>query len=189
MRIAAAFVHQRAAHLQFIFEQPDEFDVSLYELSAITDIRPIVLKTLLTYLELEGYLQEGTPVYETYQFKALAPSKEILSHFEGERQQFLKDVFRQAKPGRIWFSIELQAAADALRQPRERIVKALRTLLPKKFPGATFSFLPADIVSQILNFGLPAAINVQFSGPQMEKNAAHSGLSPRLLRKLPLADA
>src|SRR6202042_1385383 len=45
--------------------------------------------------------------------------------------------------------------------PTAGFVKALRTALPRKFPGTTFSFLPADIVSQILNFGLPAPIDVQ----------------------------
>src|ERR1700734_3140456 len=40
--------------------------------------------------------------------------------------------------------------------PTDTYIKTLRTLLPQKFPGTAFSFLPADIVSQILNFGLPA---------------------------------
>ena len=40
--------------------------------------------------------------------------------------------------------------------PTAGYVKDLRTVLPEKFTGATFTFLPADIVSQILNFGLPA---------------------------------
>src|SRR4029077_4784841 len=39
--------------------------------------------------------------------------------------------------------------------PTASYVKSLRTLLPRKFPGTTFTFLPADIVTQILNFGLP----------------------------------
>src|ERR1700726_911905 len=45
--------------------------------------------------------------------------------------------------------------------PTPDYIQALRPVLPHKFPGATFSFLPADIVSQILNFGLPASIDVQ----------------------------
>ncbi len=38
-------------------------------------------------------------------------------------------------------------------------------MLPRDFPGSTFAFLPADIVSQILNFGAPAPIDVQVAGP------------------------
>jgi multidrug efflux pump subunit AcrB len=43
-------------------------------------------------------------------------------------------------------------------------VRKLRASLPGEFPGVTFSFLPADITSQILNLGLPAAIDVQVVG-------------------------
>ncbi len=49
--------------------------------------------------------------------------------------------------------------------PTADYVKTLRTVLPQSFPGSTFSFLPADIVSQILNFGSPAPIDVQVAGP------------------------
>ena len=62
---------------------------------------------------------------------------------------------------------------------------------PREFPGTTFYFLPADIVTQILNFGLPAPIDVQFEGTDMHGNrkvadsmlAADSpGSRPRRLR-------
>ena len=43
-------------------------------------------------------------------------------------------------------------------------VRYLRALLPQRFPGATFYFLPADIVTQILDFGLPSPIDVQVEG-------------------------
>ncbi len=53
-------------------------------------------------------------------------------------------------------------------------VRAMREVLPRKFPGVTFAFLPADIVSQILNFGLPAPIDVQIVGPNIEANHAYA---------------
>ena len=46
--------------------------------------------------------------------------------------------------------------------------KALRERLPRAFPGSTFSFLPADIISQILNFGAPAPIDLQVTGPNRD---------------------
>ena len=49
----------------------------------------------------------------------------------------------------------------------------LRAELPKRFPGIEFFFQPADIVTQILNFGLPAAIDVQFTGNE------HGAATPR----------
>jgi CzcA family heavy metal efflux pump len=58
--------------------------------------------------------------------------------------------------------------------PTAGFVKQLRTLLPQKFTGSTFAFLPADIVSQILNFGLPAPIDVQITGPDREASYAYA---------------
>ena len=49
-------------------------------------------------------------------------------------------------------------------RPTAEYVAALRQNLPRDFPGVTFYFLPSDIVTQILNFGLPAPIDVQFEG-------------------------
>ena len=48
--------------------------------------------------------------------------------------------------------------------PTANFVRDLRKSLPRQFPDATFSFLPADIVTQILNFGLPSPIDVQIEG-------------------------
>ena len=49
-------------------------------------------------------------------------------------------------------------------EPTTRWMKTLRETLPREYPGVTFFFQPADIVSQILNFGLPAPIDVQVTG-------------------------
>jgi CzcA family heavy metal efflux pump len=67
--------------------------------------------------------------------------------------------------------------------PTDAFIKQLRTVLPKKFPGTTFSFLPADIVSQILNFGLPAPINLQVTGNNEKANYAYA---TDLLKKIRL---
>jgi len=66
-------------------------------------------------------------------------------------------------------------------RPTETLVALLRRELPKRFPGVEFFFQPADIVTQILNFGLPAAIDVQFSGNDLEGNAA---LAAKLVKKV-----
>jgi multidrug efflux pump subunit AcrB len=54
--------------------------------------------------------------------------------------------------------------------PTEEYVEKLRRVLPDEFPGVTMYFLPADMVSQILNFGLPAPIDIQVLGPALEQN-------------------
>ena len=55
-------------------------------------------------------------------------------------------------------------------RPTAEYVAELRKNLPRAFPGVTFYFLPSDIVSQILNFGLPAPIDVQFEGSDIAGN-------------------
>ena len=55
-------------------------------------------------------------------------------------------------------------------RPTADYVRALRQKLPEEFPGVTFYFLPADIVTQIINFGLPAPIDVQIEGADVQGN-------------------
>jgi multidrug efflux pump subunit AcrB len=74
-------------------------------------------------------------------------------------------------------------------RPTAQYVRELRTRLPQLYPGSTFSFLPADIISQILNFGAPAPIDVQVSGPNREQNAAYAADLLARLKLIPgLAD-
>jgi multidrug efflux pump subunit AcrB len=69
--------------------------------------------------------------------------------------------------------------------PTAAYVKQLRTLLPQAFPGTTFAFLPADIVAQILNFGLPAPIDLQVIGNKQEANYAYATDLLKRIRKVP----
>ena len=69
--------------------------------------------------------------------------------------------------------------------PTAAYIKRLRTILPQKFPGTTFSFLPADIVSQILNFGLPAPIDVQVVGNNQKANYAYATDLLKRIRMVP----
>lgn len=105
---------------------------SLYELSARHDIRQLVVRTMLTYLELDGYLRAGTPIYTSYQFKPLMSSEEMLERFNPERQRFLRDLFRQAKKARVWFNLDVDQASRTLRTPRERLIRALDYLEEQK---------------------------------------------------------
>jgi multidrug efflux pump subunit AcrB len=65
--------------------------------------------------------------------------------------------------------------------PTANYVRELREKLPRLFPGATFYFLPADITTQILNFGLPAPIDVQLEGNDIE---ASKQVADKLLAQL-----
>jgi len=69
--------------------------------------------------------------------------------------------------------------------PTDHYVEELRSILPRRFPGATFSFLPADIVSQILNFGLPAPIDLQIIGKDQAANYAYATELLKRIRRVP----
>jgi ATP-dependent DNA helicase RecQ len=106
----------------------EEFDVSLYELSNRHDLRPLVLRTLLTYLELMGVLRQGTPFYAGYEIRPLLPITEIAAQFQGEPARFVTDLFACAKAGRTWYALNPDEAAAALGQERRRVVRALEYL-------------------------------------------------------------
>jgi ATP-dependent DNA helicase RecQ len=108
-----------------VFAQGEELALNIVELAGEHDVRPLVVSTLLTYLELDGYLESGTPYYANYAFQPLLSSAEILAKFEGERRQFLATVFRQARKAKTWLHLDLDAAARAAGAPRERVVRAM----------------------------------------------------------------
>jgi multidrug efflux pump subunit AcrB len=75
-------------------------------------------------------------------------------------------------------------------RPTSDYVQALREQLPHSFPGMTFAFLPADIVSQILNFGAPAPIDLQVRGADVNANFAYANKLLSRIRRIPgIADA
>ncbi|HUO54268.1 MAG TPA: efflux RND transporter permease subunit [Rhodoblastus sp.] len=70
-------------------------------------------------------------------------------------------------------------------RPSQLYVDTLRRVLPEKFPGVEFFFQPADIVTQILNFGQPAAINVQILGANVHENFARAKKIANEIKKVP----
>jgi multidrug efflux pump subunit AcrB len=70
-------------------------------------------------------------------------------------------------------------------RPTADHVRTLRRVLPKEFPGVTFYFLPADMVTQIINFGLPAPIDVQIDGADVAGNRRVAEEMLNELRRVP----
>jgi len=108
-----------------VLELGDVFDVSEYELSFAHDVRILVVKTLLTYLELEDVIHSTSPFYSEYKFQPQKSSEEILARFDRRRADFLRSVFRHARKGKTWFTLDVQAVSQAIGEARERIVAAL----------------------------------------------------------------
>ncbi len=105
--------------------QPKNFFVSYYALAFETDMRESVVRTLLTYLELQGVLESTAPRYECYKFKPLTSSAQMLQKLEGERREFAASVLALTVKKKIGFEISLPQAADRLKCERSRIIKML----------------------------------------------------------------
>ncbi len=117
-----------ASFLEDVFDCGDIFDVSIHELSTKHDIRLLVVKTMLTYLELMGVIESTGPFYANYQFHPLRSSEEIFSRVGEERAEFLRRVFRHSRKGTKWFTLDVDKVGAAIGEPRNRIVAALSYL-------------------------------------------------------------
>jgi len=85
---------------------------------------------------------------------------------------------------------DIQITLEKDHKPSADYVRKLREELPKRFPGTTFSFTPADIVSQILNFGTPSPIDLQIRGRDMASNFAYAEALLADIKRIPgIADA
>jgi len=121
-----------AGLLTDVLEHPEgaEFAISEYELSVRHDLRPLVLKTALTYLELDGVLRQGTPFYAGYRLRPLgdASLEDVFGRFDERRAGFLRRVVATGKTGRTWTTLAPDDAAVQLGEERSRILAALEYL-------------------------------------------------------------
>ena len=85
---------------------------------------------------------------------------------------------------------DIQIKLSDNHRPTADYVQRMREQLPQQFPGVQFAFLPADIISQILNFGAPAPIDLQVRGNDLASNFDYANTLLRRIRHIPgVADA
>ena len=117
---------QALRHLvDHLLRQGDEFDISRYDLSRATDIRALVLETVITYLEKEKILEPAGMFYSTIQIAFRHPEERVIAGHTSGRQRFLRGIFAAGKRGRRWLTIDVAAVAESTGSSRERILKAL----------------------------------------------------------------
>jgi multidrug efflux pump subunit AcrB len=80
---------------------------------------------------------------------------------------------------------DIMVSLKEKRHPTPDYVRDLRKTLPRDFPGVTFYFLPADMVTQVLNFGLPAPIDIQIDGADIDGNRKVAERTLADLRRVP----
>jgi ATP-dependent DNA helicase RecQ len=120
-----------AALVEHLLGQGNTFDVSHYELSGMFDIRPLVVATIFTYLELNGVLRATGPFYDSYKVQFNRPIEDICAGYDAERATFLRNLFATAQPARVWAHINPAESATVLDQPRARITAAIGYLEEK----------------------------------------------------------
>jgi ATP-dependent DNA helicase RecQ len=113
--------------LHWVDGEPATFEIAQLKLANRFDLRQLVLRTALTYLELLGMIRQGTPFYAGYKAKLLAPLPEVVGRFSGERARFVSALFGQAKFGRTLYTIEPDEPVLGT-VDRGRVVRALEYL-------------------------------------------------------------
>ena len=102
-----------------------EFDLSTYELSTVNDIRPLVVETMLTYLELEGVIEATRKFWSSYQVRLLRDFEKVLAGYDARRKTFLRKIFAAGKEGRSWLTFEIAEVARVTGEDGQRITAAL----------------------------------------------------------------
>jgi len=117
-----------AAVLQEVLMQTGEFHIAPVAMSREHDIRPLVLATLLTWLELKGFIVATGNIPAEVRFQTQRSSGEILDNFDPERAQFLAHIFTHVTKGTKWLNLDMFAAAEAMNEDPKRILRALNYL-------------------------------------------------------------
>ena len=116
------------AILRILLDQKGEFDISIFELSRAHDIRPLVINTLLTYLEIEGHLAATSPFYASYKVRFNRSREHLLAGCDPTQKTLLEILFPPAKNDNWWREIDPGEAADASGKTRKEISQILTEL-------------------------------------------------------------
>ncbi|MEI8038317.1 MAG: ATP-dependent DNA helicase RecQ [Verrucomicrobiota bacterium] len=104
------------------------FDVSPYDLSSVCDIRPGVIATVMSYLEIDGILEATGSSYATYRAKLLTPVERILAGRARAERAFIEQLLDRAEVKRGWLNFQPSLMAETLGVARDSIVALLNAL-------------------------------------------------------------
>lgn len=116
------------AVLQEVLGNEGDFHIALVSMSRKHDIRPLVLATLLTWLELKGLITATGNFPAELRFQTEQSSREILAAFDPARAQFLAQIFQHLHKGTKWLNLDVLTAAEAMQEDPQRILRALNYL-------------------------------------------------------------
>ena len=101
------------------------WEIKLISLSNDLNIRALPLKTLLVYLDMEGIIHPKWTYFDEYSFKSNMDPLDIISNFQGERNQFVTAIFNHCHKKLTWTTVDIQGILDNYQTDRQRIITAL----------------------------------------------------------------
>ncbi len=105
-----------------------QWEVLPTRLANACNLRGLPFKTLLVYLELQGLITAQYAYYAEYRMRFIESEAQILNRFEGERQDFLKQIFRCSPLAKTWCSIDFDRLQQEGQTNRKRVMTALEYL-------------------------------------------------------------
>ena len=121
--------------VQEVLSLGEAFSLNQLELGNRHDVRPLVLRTVLTYLELAHVIAQGTPFYAGYEFKWTPGNnpQTVLDAFPGAAGDQVKALIAHAKKGISWYKLNPDDAAQVLNLERRRVVRMLEVMQERGF--------------------------------------------------------
>jgi ATP-dependent DNA helicase RecQ len=111
--------------IDLIAHQPKVFFISYYSLSYQFDVRDIVTRNVLNYLEMEGYIEPTTSRYDSYEFKPLVSNSTMLNGTPPSDRRFVIELLSMAVKKKIWHVIKVTPAAMRLRCDRQVVIDVI----------------------------------------------------------------
>ena len=109
-------------------ESNNQWEIKPLSLSNEVNIRILPLKTLLVYMEISGYISSMFSYFAEYQFKSDLNTDEIISNFDINRQEFLRELFSYTEKKRTWATVDIDSFVNNSGENRSRVVSALEYL-------------------------------------------------------------
>lgn len=113
-------------------QQSNQWELMLNQLSSASNIRPLSLKTLLVYLEMQGVIKPKYSYFAEYKYKLLTTLATLMSKFDPERQQFINAIIDTSAKAKIWHTADLNQLENFFPNSRSRAIKALDYLDQKQ---------------------------------------------------------
>ncbi len=114
--------------LQQLLRQPERFDVSRWELSQAWDVRLTIVELALAYLEMDGLIEPTHTYFARYRLTLARTIDDAVAGHPPARQRFLRKMLEAGKTGWRHVTVDVSAAAEALKTDAARVVEAIRWL-------------------------------------------------------------